>query len=330
MLQWPARTNYMTKSCISNVVDLVADPTVEQAVDELRRFNRFHSGFVGALRSDFLGTKWSLLEARILYEVEARGPVTQTDIVQRLGVDQGYLSRILTRMREERLLDFVDSDDARRKPMVLSKRGRKAFRDLDRRSQAEMTERIDGLDPAQRTRLVDALRTARDLLEDEHPEPVPRIRTHQPGDLGWVFMRHGEAYTDEFHYEPEFETYVATGLPGFLEGYRPGLDGLWIATLGGRRVGSIAIQHDPNRPRWAKLRWLWVEQECRGTGIGQMLMDTAIEHCRAAAYQGIYLWTMSDLDAARALYERNGFTLVGDAPAPWHETEVQQQFELVL
>ncbi len=313
------------------LVDFTPEPGLDETVAALRRFNRAHSRFVGALRNDFLGTRWSLLEARIFYELAAHGPVTQTDLMAWLDTDQGYLSRVLRRMRDEGLVETLDDpNDGRRRPMRLSREGRQAFQELDRRSQAEMARRIDGLDPTQRTRLVEALATVQGLLHIDRPEPPATIRRHGPGDIGWVLMRHAELYTNEFHYRDEFEQYVAQGISPFLEGYREEVDGLWIASARGRRIGSVAIQHDPERPHWAKLRWYFVEAEWRHQGMGDRLLKRAVQHARDAGYHGIYLWTMSGLLAARRRYEALGFELVAEAPAPWHAAEVQQKFELLL
>jgi len=152
----------------------------------------------------------------------------------------------------------------------------------------------------------------------------------QPGDLGWIFQVHGELYVRDGDYEPIFETYVAKGLPPFLQRFDAAKDGLWIAEVGGQRVGAIAIQHDPERPGWAQLRWYFVLPDARGTGLGARLLDAALRFCRDAGYAGIFLWTMSDLAAARHLYERAGFRLVEEADAPWHATHRQQRFEMVL
>ncbi len=158
------------------------------------------------------------------------------------------------------------------------------------------------------------------------PSPTVKIRAGRPGDLGWAFMRQAEIYTAH-GYDPVFETYVAKGLAPFLEGFDPGLDGLWIAELDGRRVGCIAIQHTA---REAQLRWYFVDEASRGRGIGKRLLDTALGFCRDAGYTGVHLWTMSDLAAARRQYEKAGFRLITETDAPWLATERQQQWALDL
>lgn len=186
------------------------------------------------------------------------------------------------------------------------------------------------------------------------------LRDRRPGDLGWLLMRQAELYADEFGYAPVFETYVAAGLPPFLDNEDPEKDRVWIAEADGpdvgqavgaarpgpagamppsryvgalaqsRRVGAIAIQHDPERDDWAKLRWYLVEKEARGQGLGRRLVDEALAFCRQAGYAGVHLWTCSDLDAARRQYERARFRLVEETECPWKPSVRQQRWELGL
>jgi GNAT superfamily N-acetyltransferase len=162
--------------------------------------------------------------------------------------------------------------------------------------------------------------------------PKVRLRPHRPGDVGWMLQRHAELYAREFGYLPVFEAYVAEGIPPFLRAFDPRRDRLWVAEgAGGRRLGCIAIQHDPRRRGWAKLRWFLVEPEARGLRLGSRLIDAALRFSRRAGYRGIHLWTVDDLAAARRLYESRGFRLAEEGPrcawAPWGR---EQRWELRL
>lgn len=161
------------------------------------------------------------------------------------------------------------------------------------------------------------------------PPPKPllsiRLRSHRPGDVGWLLQRHAELYAKEYSYLPVFEAYVAETIPPFLRAYDAQRDRLWIAEAGTgkarHRVGCIAIHHDPERRGWAKLRWYLVEPEARGMGLGRRLMDTALRFTKRAGYRGVHLLTVDDLVDARRVYEREGFRLVSEGPrcawAPW-------------
>jgi len=158
-----------------------------------------------------------------------------------------------------------------------------------------------------------------------------RMRRGRIGDLGWVFHRQVVVYHEEFGYSQVFERYFARGLAPFLDNFDAGRDALWIAEHAGRPVGSIAIQHDHGRRGWAKLRWYFVEAEARGMGVGRRLMQTALRFARQAGYEGVALWTVDDLHAARRVYEASGFALaeqtIGCDWAPWgHEQRWELRF----
>jgi len=164
------------------------------------------------------------------------------------------------------------------------------------------------------------------------PASAARIRAARVGDLGWAFGAQAALYAREFGYLPVFETYVAQGLAPFLERFDATRDRLWVADLHGERVGAIAIQHDPERRGWAKLRWYFVEPKARGHGLGRRLLATALRFARKAGYKGVYLWTVDDLADARTQYERAGFTLAfQDAkPCAWAPWGHEQRWELRL
>lgn len=155
------------------------------------------------------------------------------------------------------------------------------------------------------------------------------LREARVGDLGWSFERQAVVYHAEFGYDASFERYVAEGLAPYLRAFDPALDRMWVAENDGRRVGCIAVHHVEDRPRWAKLRWYLVEKEARGSGVGARLLATALDFARDAGYEGVFLWTVDDLHAARRQYERAGFVLAEEAPCPWAAGR-QQRWDLTL
>lgn len=159
-----------------------------------------------------------------------------------------------------------------------------------------------------------------------------RVRPRQTGDIGWACMRQAELYTKEFRYLPVFEDYVIRSFAPFVERFDPAKDGFWVAEVGGRRVGCIAIQHDADKPGWAQLRWYFVEADARGNGVGRALLDHAIAFCHKARFEGVWLWTVDDLVAARRQYESIGFRLAHTEPHPcaWAPWGREQRWELAL
>ncbi len=301
----------------------------DRTVAQLRAFNRFITRFARALERRYLDTDFTLLEARLLWEVHATPGETALKLQERLGIDGGQMSRLVARLEKSGHIERPRAkDDARRRPIRLTKLGQEAFAELDRRADAQSRQFLDRLDEAQQTSLAASLEQVATLMGQE-PGPIA-YRHGQPGDLGWMLQRHAEIYTTEFAYEPIFERYVAESIPPFLANFDPRTDRIFVAERAGLRLGMAAIQHDPDRPRWAKLRWYFVEAMARGQGIGTELLAQALHFVMDVDYDGVSLWTCSDLHAARRQYEELGFALVEEAPCPWKDDIVQQKWDLAF
>lgn len=300
-------------------------------VARFRSFNRFYTPLIGSLARGYLGTPFSLAEARVVFEVATHPGCTASDLRARAGFDQGHLSRILARLEAQGLLRRTPApDDARARRLRLTAKGARAFRTLDERADAQARGLLERLAPAARDDVAGAMAALERALGGSPPEIA--VREGRAGDLGWVFHRHGAVYAEEFGYSDVFERYVSEGLPVFLRNRDPARDRLWIAQMDGRPVGSIAIHHVDDRPGWAKLRWFLVEEEARGHGLGKRLLDQAIAFSREAGYEGVFLWTVDDLHAARRQYERAGFSLAhqDEAPCPWAPWGHEQRWEMRL
>lgn len=127
----------------------------------------------------------------------------------------------------------------------------------------------------------------------------------KPGDIGLVLYLHGVIYATESGYNHTFEAYVAESLAEFAESYNPDKDRLWIAEANNHIVGSIGVVSRSETE--AQLRWLLVHPNHRGKGLGRTLLKKAIQFCRKAGYERVYLWTVSSLNAAINLYKSLGF-----------------------
>src|SRR5438445_311374 len=288
----------------------------------VRGFNRFYTRLIGVLDRGYLKTPYSLHEARVLYELGASRGSTSKDLRVRTGFDQGYLSRLLARLTRARLIRRVESrKDGRVRHLFLTTTGKNEVRTLNERADVQIGELIGCLREDQRRDLVASLDTVRGLLDPSLPPERFTVREQEVGDLGWALHRQSVVYKTEFRYKDSFETYLCEGLAPYMRNYDPKRDRMWVGEVSGRPVGCIAIHHVAERPRWAKLRWFLVEREVRGKGLGARLLSRAIAFSRKARYDGIFLWTVSDLDAARTLYEKTGFRLVEEkkscAWAPW-------------
>ena len=289
-------------------------PTRTHDVAAIRAFNRFYTARIGALRDGLLATSHPLPEARVLFELGHRdGAMDVADLRRTLELDAGYLSRLVSGLDDQGLVRRERSAaDARRQRVALTAAGRAAFATLDARSAAEVGALLDGLRDEDRARLLDAMRTVREVL-DGAPRPEPFVlRPLRPGDIGWAIHRHGVLYADEYGWDETFEALVAQVLAGFATGHDPRREAGWIAEVGGRPAGCVfCVRRDE---RTAQLRCLLVEPRARGMGIGARLVEECLRFAHRARYEDIVLWTNDVLADARRVYERAGFAVVDEGP----------------
>ncbi|MDQ3182867.1 MAG: helix-turn-helix domain-containing GNAT family N-acetyltransferase [Actinomycetota bacterium] len=309
----------------------MSDNDFERRVGFVRRFNRFWTRQIGVLREGYLESPFSLTEVRVLYELAHCDETTASELGEELGLDAGYLSRILRGFEKQGLIHKRPSEaDGRRRLLRLTERGQEAFAPLDARSRDDVGAMLGGMSIERQEHLVGAMRTIEGLLS-ARPEPeVPYIlRLHRPGDMGWVVHRHGVLYAREYGWDERFEALVAEIVAQFIQQYDPKLERCWIAEREGEIVGCVFLVRESEEI--AKLRLLLVEPKARGLGIGSRLVEECVRFARQAGYRKITLWTNDVLDAARGLYERVGFRLVhGEPHHSFGYDLVGQTWELML
>lgn len=290
----------------------MADRDFPHRIEAVRRFSRFYTERVGALREGLLESPFPLTQARIIYELAHRGETTATELGSALGLDGGYLSRILRGFRKTGLVaGRPAADDGRRSILSLTDRGRAAFATLDSRSRNQIAAWLSGLSAADQRRLVAAMGTVERLLGAPPERKAPYLlRQPEPGDMGWVVSRHGALYAEEYGFDEKFEALVAGIAADFLETCDPKKERCWIAEVDGEPAGSVLLVQRSETV--CKLRLLLVEPKARGLGIGARLVDECIRFARRAGYRRMTLWTNSILDAARHIYETKGFSPVAE------------------
>ena len=287
----------------------MADATFDARVAAVRRFNRFYTKQIGVL-GDYLDSPFSLTEARVLYELAHRETATATELAREIGLDPGYLSRIVKAFEQKKLLRRTRSEnDARQSVLALTGKGHEAFAPLHERSRGEIGALLRALSDAEQARLIDAMRAIERLLGlGPGAKPAYLLRGHQPGDMGWVVHRHGVLYAREYGFDERFEALVATIVARFVEQFDAKRERCWIAERDGDNVGSVFLVKKSTTV--AQLRLLIVEPTARGSGLGARLVDECIRFARRAGYRKITLWTNSVLLSARKIYQAAGFTLV--------------------
>jgi DNA-binding MarR family transcriptional regulator/GNAT superfamily N-acetyltransferase len=283
---------------------------LEQRIGAVRRFNRLYTKRIGVLQDGFLDTPYSLAECRVLYELARRDKATATEVAAALGLDHGYLSRILRGFSERGLVVKTSSPNDRRQSLLsLTTKGRMAFAPIDQRSQDDVADLLGKLSACDQDRVVAAMRTIESVLGDTPPPDVPYIlRPPRPGDMGWIVSRHGMVYGGEYGWDDRLEALTAEIAAAFVRNHDPRRERCWIAERDGENAGSVFIVKDSEEV--ARLRLLLVEPKARGLGIGARLVEEAVRFSRDAGYRKVTLWTHSVLTAARHIYEQAGFKLV--------------------
>jgi len=289
-----------------------AAPSHSDPVRLIRRFNRFYTRQIGVLQEHLLESQFSLTEVRVLYELAHRDKVTAKDLCQDLGLDRGYVSRMLQNFETQGWITSKPSPDDRRSLFLsLTGKGRKIFEPIDRRSSNEVAAMLNRLAPSQQEKMLAAIRDIESVLAPtESPAAQYTLRQHRPGDMGWVVQRHGALYWQEYHYDEHFEALVAEIAAEFIQKLDPKRERCWIAEKDGINVGSVFLVGKSGTI--AKLRLLLVERSARGLGIGRRLVEECVRFAREASYKKIMLWTQSELTAARKIYQAAGFELIAE------------------
>jgi DNA-binding MarR family transcriptional regulator/N-acetylglutamate synthase-like GNAT family acetyltransferase len=292
----------------------MAEAEFRERVEAVRRFNRFYTKRIGVLHEGLLGSSFSLTEVRVLYELAHRHPATATELRRELGLDAGYLSRILRGFHKKGLMAKAQSEtDGRQSLLSLTEAGKEAFAPLNAGAHEEIAGILGGLSETHQKRVLEAMGTIQAVMGDEiQKEETFLLRPPQPGDMGWVVHRHGVLYGQEYQWDEQFEALVASIVAQFIRNYDPKRERCWIAERNGEIEGSVFLMRQSKTV--AKLRLLLVEPRARGMGVGSRLVGECVRFARQAGYRKLVLWTNSVLHSARRIYERAGFRLVNEEP----------------
>lgn len=297
---------------------LTSSPAAGQVADDqiaaVRAFNRFYTRKLGVLDQHLGKSPFSLSEARVLYELAHRDDLAAKEIGAELGLDPGYLSRIVQSFDEKGLITRRPLPaDRRQYQLSLTAKGRQAFAKLNLNSQNEVAAMLARLSASDVTRLTEAMATIESMLEQRRSRPAAFIlRSHRVGDMGWVISRQAMAYAAEYDWDIGYEALVAEICAQFIKNYDATREHCWIAEAGGEPVGSIFLVKATDEI--AKLRLLLVEKKARGLGVGRALVEQCIQGARERGYSKMTLWTQSILVAARGIYQSAGFKLVATEP----------------
>jgi DNA-binding MarR family transcriptional regulator/N-acetylglutamate synthase-like GNAT family acetyltransferase len=282
---------------------------LERDIAAVRRFNRFYTQKIGVLGEGWLHSPFTLTEARVLYEVAHRDAPTATALARDLGLDAGYLSRILANFEKKKLLKRTPSEtDGRRYHLALTDKGRKTFAPLEESTRRDVAAMLDPMPPAQRQRMVQAMDAIEAAMGAETAADGYILRAPRPGDVTLAISRQTRVYCEEYGWNGEFEVMANEIAIAFAKNFDPKWERCWIAERGGEVVGSIFLVKQSDEV--AKLRMLYVDAAARGLGLGKRLVEECVAQARAFGYKRMTLWTNDVLIAARHIYMGQGFKLV--------------------
>jgi len=318
-------------SSTSPKATVAAGAELEPRIEAVRRFNRFYTRQIGVLEEGMLASPYSLTEVRVLYELAHRDQPTATEVGRALGLDGGYLSRILRGFQQRGLVDSTPSAaDGRQNLLRLTGQGRETFDSLDARARAAVGAMLSRLPAPEQCRLIAAMQAVEAVLAEEPDSREPYLlRPHRSGDMGWIVHRHGVLYAYEYGFDERFEALVAEIVAKFIRELDPERERCWIAERDGEIIGSVCLVKESDKV--AKLRLLLVEPKARGLGLGRRLVGECIRFARRTGYEKLTLYTDAALRAARHLYEDAGFRLVREEPhRSWGPDSLGQTWELEL
>jgi DNA-binding MarR family transcriptional regulator/N-acetylglutamate synthase-like GNAT family acetyltransferase len=283
-------------------------------IASVRAFNRFYTRQLGLLNEHLLKSPFSLTEARVMYELANREGLTATDLGRELGLDAGYVSRMLKKFERRSLVSrHASKADARQSILALTEAGRDAFAHLNRTAIDEVAAMLAPLPAGERARLLSGMRDIHRALGQERQTDEPYVlRAPEAGDFGWIIRRQAILYQQEYGWDETYEGLVAEIVGAFVKNFDPARERSWVAERNGEVVGSIFCVKASDE--LAKLRLLYVEPSARGLGIGQRLVKEVVRFSRAKRYRTLTLWTNDILVSARRIYQAEGFVLENEEP----------------
>ena len=288
----------------------MAASSLASRIEAVRRFSRFYTRRIGVLEETLLHSPFTLPEGRLVYEIANRDRPTAQELCRDLGLDPGYVSRLLQALEKRGCVARKRSTaDKRQTELTLTAKGQRLWAAMNERSRQDIANLLAELPIARQDRLVKALETVESLLDEPPEKRVPfTLRPHQPGDLGWIIRRQTQLYATEYGWDGTFEAMLAEISAKFIRKFDPKSDNCWIAERNGEIAGSVFLVRAGKTT--GQLRMLYVEPSARGLGIGQSLVAACIADARAKGYKKLMLWTNDILVSARKIYIAAGFRLI--------------------
>ncbi|WP_432663666.1 helix-turn-helix domain-containing GNAT family N-acetyltransferase [Wukongibacter baidiensis] len=300
----------------------------ESIILEIRSFNRFYTKILGLIDKHILDSPFTLMEARVLFEIRNIKDCTANILTDKLDVDPGHLSRILKKFESNELLYKEKSRaDGRAYLLYLTERGKETLSKIVEKSNSQIQQLIGHLNKKEQEKLVNSMKYIEESLTSDI-SPI-NIRTFKSEDIEHIIERHLELYSSEYEFDDTFRVYITNGIYDFVKSHDKEREDIWVAELDGKIIGTIAVVKIENSI--AELHWFLIDPDIRGRGLGKRLMKTAMEFCKEKNYRRVFLWTLNNLKAARHLYKYYGFELTETREHDlWGKHLIEERWDIEL
>ena len=295
------------------VTPALTETTLQRRAEAVRHFNRFYTQHIGVLHEFLQKSPFSLTEVRVLRELMLGTVSTATELARALGLDSGYLSRLLTSFERRQLITRRQSvADARQSLLELTPAGRAAYAPLEVAAVEEVCGVLKGLSVAGQEQLIAAMRVIERLLARTSERAPVSLRSPRSGDYGWLVHRQALLFGAEYGVDIGFEAFAAQEMAEFSQLRDRERAMCWIAEQRNTVVGAAFVAALCERA--ARMRLLYIEPESRGLGIGTLLVAQSIGFARQAGYDTLTLTTYGVLNDGRRVFERAGFNCIATEP----------------
>lgn len=288
------------------------DPATVRA-EAVRHFNRFYTQHIGALHEHLQKSPFSLTEVRVMQELSRSEHQTAAALARNLGIDSGYLSRLLSSFERRNLISRRTSEiDARQSLVSLTETGLAAYRPLDAAALDEVGAVLARLAPHSQDQLIGAMKLIERLLDERPRHSIVTLRAPRAGEYGWLVSRQAQLFAYGHGWDHTFEALLAQQAARFAQGHDTLREICWVAEQDGLIVGSALVAAASDTQ--ASVRMLYVEPDVRRLGIGTQLINECLRFAKRAGYRTLSLESESSLNDARRLVMQAGFTLLSTAP----------------
>lgn len=294
---------------------------------KFRKFNRFYTNVLGFLNEHIYDSPFSLTETRILFEIYNTPNCTAKALQDKLGLDRGYVSRIVKQFEKEDLIYKQRSkDDARHHYIFVTETGKTIYKKLEEKANEQVELMLKEINQKEQHRLAEAMAEIEEILSQSLSARTSEISIRDyflSEDLQLLIEKQRQFYAEAHGWDDTFLAYLQ-------ETFDAKIEKIWIAESGGKFAGSVGlVKHDE---KTVQLRWFLVDADFRGRGLGTQLLDHLVAYCQDMKFDRIFLWTVSTMAEARPLYKKFGFRIseVKQEASLWGQQLTEERWDLEL